>query len=263
MSYASVLAGFSPTSDWTCGEASGHIVDSVAANNSTVETSITYGQTGPLTGSGDNTTAVQGTLGSSSFGIPNATALQLGDTFTIIWWFKRSATQSSVQVLLDLGATGGDGAAFYFTSGNELWMTDSSSGALIIKPTAAITDQNWHMAMWTKATTTSHLYIDGSASETLGSNHVLSASTDAMRWGSDTTGANAFIGTYGQLAFIKGTALTSGNASSLYTAGTTGGGAGAPVEVFLHGGMFKRFEQRAKLWMPKMPRLWTPQLVTA
>lgn len=117
---------------------------------------VTYGVTGAIANDSDTAVTFDGTASAT---VPDDNALDLGDgPFSIEFWFKRSATQDAVQVLL---AKGTNAPLIRFNASNVLQMLRNGGASVVNAGT--FTDQNVHHAVftWDGASDSVHAYVDG------------------------------------------------------------------------------------------------------
>lgn len=117
---------------------------------------VTYGVTGAIANDSDTAVTFDGTASAT---VPDDNALDLGDgPFSIEFWFKRSATQDAVQVLL---AKGTNAPLIRFNGSNVLQMLRNGGASVVNAGT--FTDQNVHHAVftWDGASDSAHAYVDG------------------------------------------------------------------------------------------------------
>jgi Concanavalin A-like lectin/glucanases superfamily len=163
-------------------DASGHLVDSVAGNNTTVETALTYGRPGPgeglpSVGFNDNST--------SKATAPSNAAFNFGDgPLTVEVWCKRNAT-GSLSSIVDRGSTTGDSWILFFQAANTVRFNDSgfTSTNMLVSSTTVTDTVSWHHIVATKTGATRHLYIDGVDVSVSGTNVTLGNSTSVLTIG--------------------------------------------------------------------------------
>ncbi|HEY6019818.1 MAG TPA: LamG-like jellyroll fold domain-containing protein, partial [Candidatus Paceibacterota bacterium] len=210
--YASVLT-YTPGGYWRMGEASGNLADSSGNGNTATQVGAgqTYGVAGGIVG--DPNTAIQFPgVNTSYYTIANNASIDVADTFTIIWWIKKAANGTIMTIV---GRTT-NGFVLRMNASNKLEIVKSFI-AVIGTSTTTITDTNWHMVAWTKATTTNKLYIDGVDVTGTMVNQTISAVGTTIAVGRDgQDGSFPWNGSLDEGVIIKGTALSAANIAALY-----------------------------------------------
>lgn len=151
--YSSVIRPDSPAAYWRLDDAATPAVDIANAHNGVV-TAGTFGVTPSATADGDTAMTFNGTT--SVITVPTAASLHPGDTFSIEAWFKTTAIAGAE--LVDSGAA--NDYQLGITGAGKLF-AQKRGVATIMTSTGAYNDGVWHHVVWTKATTTNHLYVDG------------------------------------------------------------------------------------------------------
>ncbi len=144
---------------------------------------------------------------------------------TMECWVKRSATQSATQRIW--GAANSGGAQLGWNASNQLQVGKIAT-ANIVASTNAITDTTtWHHLVWTKATTTNKLYIDGV--DVTGSVSNQSLTTAAGWWIFEDSSSNNAppSGMAIAMVAIYTTVLSAGTIATHYSLGA----AAAPVNT--------------------------------
>jgi hypothetical protein len=165
---------------------------SALASASAPAPGATLGVTGALVADTDKSVTLDG---SSGYGmVRHAGSLNVGNTFSIEAWVKRTATQSTVQTIVQKGGAG-SGFKLGFAANNKL--TLYRNGTAIVASTTTQTDTSvFHHYVVTKATTTVKLYVDE-----VDVTDVVSATNDIV-----DTGNNLYIGAdQGTGEFLSGT----------------------------------------------------------
>lgn len=154
--YASAVMGDSPIAYWRLGEASGTVAaDSWGTNNGTyvATPTLAVGGASPT----DANTAVKFDGSTQYVTVPDVNTLDLGDTFSLEAWVEWDG---------DTGTNSFIGKG----SGNWDLRVNGSTGKIgftkgitadIVASTTSITANAWHHVVYTKATTTSKIYING------------------------------------------------------------------------------------------------------
>jgi hypothetical protein len=227
-SYASTVAGLSPTGYWRLGDSGSAIRtladSSTSALNATVSGGGYVPVAGALVGDTDTALAFDGRTGYAV--IPagsGSTALPSGNsTWSVEAWFKTSAA-FNFNFLAFLGASSSKTTVqLYLDSGGHVCL--DSWGTAICTPQGSYNGNTWHHAVGTYDGTTAKLYVDG----------VLTASSTALgpeniSYGNAAIGAqynggyaNLFNGALDEVA-IYGSALSASQVAAHYHVGSTGG----------------------------------------
>jgi len=90
--------------------------------------------------------------------VPRIAAYAVGDTMSFEIWFN--LISSGVCGLMSFGHTAGSNGSAYMRINGGGFEVLSTNTAGIAGPNGTYNDGHWHHAVWTKATTTNHMYID-------------------------------------------------------------------------------------------------------
>ena len=124
VSYSAAVLADSPAGYWRFGEASGTTaVDSSASvpkNNGTYLNGPLLGQTGALVGDANKAASLMDGV-NDTVRVSDANSLDVGDSFTLEGWVKRSSSTSS-QSLFNKGANGFQLMLMNAPNGNQLWL---------------------------------------------------------------------------------------------------------------------------------------------
>lgn len=222
--YSTALLAFTPGGYWRMGEAAGQPQDSSGNANHTTITggTPTYSQTGAL--SGDANTAILFNGSTGYFSAPDAATIDPADTFTVMAWIKRTATQGTVQ---DIVSKGTNAFEFRIHSDNKLMLVKENVAAIVSSTTTITDTTGYHFVVATKSGATVKLYIDAVDVTGVVTNATCATNTALLYIGRRSTAADSFFnGTIDEVAVFP-TALTAANIATLYAAGT----ASAPAPV--------------------------------
>lgn len=239
--YTAIIT-LAPTSYWIFGEPSGTSVnDEIGSNDLTLVNTPTLGVTGLATG--DSRTACQFAEASSEHAtVADHADLDLGDVFSILVMVKRDTT--GIMHILNKNS-GADGYALWFDGTDNLRLSNSNFGTTWLFSLSTYADTSTHMILATKNGATRAMYVDGADDTDLGTNATATDNAGTLYVGAPSSGlSNPFDGTMQHLAFWKGTALTSGDAATLWASRTdscwsraqAGVDAGVTV-IHKHGGL--------------------------
>lgn len=203
--------------DWWArvGEAAGSTIaaDEVGSLDGTYVNSPTLEATADLTG--DTSTAVLLTGASGhQIVIPDGTALDGGDVFTVAVRFKRT-TISTLMVMMDKGVTGGTGWAIVWAVENTIRLSSASVGTTVVKSLPITDIAGWHTAIFTKNGATARCYIDGVDVSVAGTNVTFSNTTDDLIIGSEQSGTLPYTGIVDEPMYFK-RALSANEAAELH-----------------------------------------------
>ena len=205
---------------WRMGEPSGTaMLDSSGnANHGTYLGGVTLGQPGALVGD-PNTAALYD--GVNDFGrVPDSNTLDVGDSFTLEGWIKRSST-AKTHHLYNKGANGLHLVVMNQGAGSQVFLRKTNV-TTIARSAGGVGAGTWHHIVATKnGTSSAKIYIDGVLDTVAVSPAVTIANTAfPLTFGvADSTPA-----VYDEFALYD-TALTAAEVAAHYNAGI-GGGAG-------------------------------------
>ena len=187
MSYRSTILNDAPVGYWRLNDSTSSALDHSGNNNTGTSTAVTTGQVSAF--ATDSTSASSSFNGTTStIAIPTAAALHPGDTFSIEAWFKTSTAQP--QRILDGG--GSTDFALYLDNVGHIVM--SKGGVQSVgQTTTTYLDNAWHYIVWTKATTTNHLYVDSVDVTPAIVNRTITTSGANLTIGSTLAGGAAFF----------------------------------------------------------------------
>lgn len=160
-----VLAG-SPAGYWRMGEASGTtMVDSSGnGNNGTYLNGPLLGQAGALVGDPDTAASFDGVNDTAR--VPDANSLDVGDSFTLEGWVKRSSVTKS-QTLFNKGANGFQLVVMNGGSASQVWLRKAGVTTIAKSTVPVPADGAFHHVVATKDGTSVVIYVDGVAGTTV------------------------------------------------------------------------------------------------
>jgi hypothetical protein len=205
------LAGY-----WRLGETSGTTAcDSKATSDGTYLGAYTLGQPGAI--SGDSNTAARFDGASGYVSAPDATALDVGDTFTVEAWVKRANPGTGAWET----AVSKQGGAWLlmFDEFDQLTLRRSKYGN-VASATTPIADTNWHYVAATKNGSSVHLYVDGKDVTGSVSNRTMTDNAEPLAIG-ESSSSSWFDGSVDEVAVYR-TVLSASQIASHYSAGATG-----------------------------------------
>jgi hypothetical protein len=234
--YSDQALARSPDRYYILGEATGNgTMTDAAGNGNGVHTNSPVAGTGPISGVAD--TAKEYTAASSMLSVSNAEVASFSSATkaSIICWMKKSGS-----TLLDcnVGTSANPLFACTWYTDNKIYIQVGNGSTICFNSTAAKTADSafHHVAIVYDATLSgidrTKVYWDGSvevlsAGGTIPSTLGAADGTQKVEIGHSANGYST--GVVGHAQFYGGVALTSGQISSDYAAGTGGGGGAVPV----------------------------------
>jgi CSLREA domain-containing protein len=160
--YPTVVLADTPAGYWRFDELSGTTAldSSGNSNNGTYLNGPLLGQTGAFAGS--NTAASFDGI-NDLVRVPDSSSLDVGDTFSLEGWVKRSSTSGS-QSLLNKGGNGIQLTVMNAANGNQVWLRKANVTTLARSSAGIPADGRFHYIVATKNGTGAgslHIYIDG------------------------------------------------------------------------------------------------------
>lgn len=215
--YQDVAVAGSPVSYWRFGEPSGTAAADVrGVNGGTYVGTPTLGVTG-ISGAGFNTAVtLNGTT--QYVTVPDSTSLDLGDTFSISAWVKRSAT-GNVDYIVSKGT---NGYALHINASNQVRLEKYGVTNGCYSTTTITDTTTWHHVVATRAPGVEHIYVDGEdvTTGTAVATAYANTATALLIGVGATTPTGPFHGSLDEVA-IWGRVLTALEVATLYDAGTT------------------------------------------
>lgn len=233
MSYASEVLADAPKAYYRMQEASGLIQDSSGLGHNATSTggNAVYHTATPLvTDPGDF--SIQHIVG-SWFSIPDHADLDMGDTLTAEAWVY----PTTLGTLLVISGRGGVGALSWGMNTDNTIFAAKANTAIIVSSTITLSISTWYHVAYTKATTTSKIYIDGVDRTGAVTNQTLADVAVPLIVGADYDASAPWLGLLDEVAFYS-TALPQARVQAHYNAAfSTGGGSGdaPPIGVLGRG----------------------------
>jgi subtilisin-like proprotein convertase family protein len=161
VSYSAAVLADNPAGYWRFGEVSGTTAfdssASVPKNNGTYLNGPLLNQTGALVGDSNKAVSFDGV--NDTVRVPDANSLDVGDSFTLEGWVKRSSSTSS-QTLFNKGANGLQLMLMNAPNGNQLWLRKAGI-TTVAKSTGGVPgDGQFHHFVVTKNGPSTVFYID-------------------------------------------------------------------------------------------------------
>lgn len=193
MTYAStILATSGLVSYWRLGDASSPAVDSKGSNNASGVNSPTFGATGILP-SGDTDKAVDLESSSTQYlTVADAASLDLGDIFSVEFWFKPESLGPGDQHVVAKGALAYD---VYINSSGALGLVQPGVANIVAATSNMSTGSVYH-CVCTKTGSTVKLYLNAVDVTGTVSNQTFSDNALALFIGVFNLAGAAFAGTY-------------------------------------------------------------------
>ena len=160
--YPTVVLADSPAGYWRFDEPSGTTAldSSGHGNDGTYLNGPLLGQTGAFAGSN---TAVSFDGINDLVRVPDSNSLDVGDTFSLEGWVKRSSTSGS-QTLFSKGGNGIQLTVMNAANGNQVWLRKANVTTIARSAIGVPADGRFHHIVATKNGTGAgslHIYIDG------------------------------------------------------------------------------------------------------
>lgn len=160
--YADEVLDLSPGGYWRFGEASGTaLLDaSPHANNGTYLGGVTLGAAGAIVGDANTAASYDGVNDTGR--VPDADSLDVGSSFTMEGWIKRSSTAKS-QELFNKGQNGLQLSVMSAGSGNKVFLRKAGVTTIAQSTTGVLADGRYHYVVATMSGngTTAKIYVDG------------------------------------------------------------------------------------------------------
>jgi concanavalin A-like lectin/glucanase superfamily protein len=194
--------------------------DSEGANAGTYANGPLLDQPGALVGDSNRAAKLDGV--NDYVTVPDAATLDVGDTFTLEAWVKRSSTGGGIRDMFNKGL---GTFVLAFNTNNTVFLggdlgTLGPASVITTSPTAVADTTTWHHVVATKAAATaSKLYIDGVDRTGTVSNSTLGNSSSALILGAKA-GTSEFLGATIDEFALYNTALTAATVLDHYKAGT-------------------------------------------
>ena len=162
-SYPSLVLAQNPGGYWRFDEASGTTAfdQSPNHNNGTYLNGVTLGVAGAI--AGDTAASFDGV--NDSVRVPDSNSLDVGDSFTLEGWIKRSSTAQS-QELFNKGGNGLQLTVMSAANGNQVWLRKANVTTIAHSTAGVPADGRFHHIVVTKngtGPTSTVIYIDGVA----------------------------------------------------------------------------------------------------
>lgn len=229
MSYVSEVEADAPKAWYRMQEASGLIQDETAyANHATSSVgTASYQIASPITSEPSDYSIA---FIEDSFSIPDDPDIDFGDTLTVEAWISKDDSIERA-----ICARGSNALTFTVNTGGYLVAYKADVGE-IVTATASIVLSSWYHVAYTKATTTSKLYLNGADVTGTVTDRTLSTTATPLIVGADYNGTSIqWNGGLDEVAFYS-TALSADRILAHYNAalGITGG---PPTLRIVRGGL--------------------------
>lgn len=216
--FEDLLISYAPASYWRLGEAGGTITyDRVGGNHGTYTGGVTLGTASLLAQDADTAATFNGTTGYVT--VPDATSLDVADTFTIVALIDRAAVGTKHYICQKGTASFG----LYVSAANALTLEKVGTADIVASTTTI--DAAKHFIAATKSGSTVKLYIDGIEVTGTVTNQTCAGTAIAFEIGRSAVPGNYFSGILDEVALFS-TALTATQIAALqsvYANGELGG----------------------------------------
>lgn len=211
--YKQVILSDSPGGYWRLNEASGNFTDSTAnGNTGTTHGTITYAQVGGILHDYDYCVSMAAAT-SDYISVATNASLPSGDTFTVEFAFKRSATQSVKQYLVCQAA---NGFGIFFDSTNHLAIEKVGVGTICTSTATYTSTAAWYYVQIVKnAGTSCQIIVNGVDVSGAVSNQTIAPASAAVNFGASTAPASYYTGFLDEIA-IWPSVVTLANLKSHY-----------------------------------------------
>lgn len=219
MSYASTVLADGAVGFWQMAEPSGTTAtDTAGTKSGTYSGTVTLGQTG-IPGGGGATAALFTRAGNGLLTVGDAAGLHVGNTGTTEIWAKLATASIHQNLWSDTNT--GHGFTMDIIATNKFETANTGSAVVADSTTTLAVDGSFHHIVWTKATSTNHMYIDGVDRTGSVTDHTLANSLSLVIGGlSAGSGVQYFDGTLAMAALYP-TALSAATVSNHFTLGST------------------------------------------
>ena len=160
--YADEVLDLSPGGYWRFGEPSGTALldSSPNANNGTYLGGVTLGAAGAIVGDANTAASYDGVNDTGR--VPDANSLDVGSSFTMEGWIKRSST-AKTQELFNKGANGLQLSVMNAGSGNKVFLRKAGVTTIAQSTSGVPADGRYHYVAATMNGTgaTAKIYVDG------------------------------------------------------------------------------------------------------
>jgi Tol biopolymer transport system component len=217
--YAQQVLAAVPAGYWRFGEASGTTAldSSGNANNGTYLNGPLLGLPGALAGDANTAASFDGV--NDSVRVPDANSLDVGDSFTLEGWIKRSSATKAYE-LFNKGGNGLQLTVMSAANGNQVWLRKANVSTIARSSAGVPADGRFHYVVATKnGPNSAHIYIDGVESTVAVSPAQVIANT---AFPLTFTGAGTNQHTLDEFALYDGV-LTPAQIMAHYQAGVGGG----------------------------------------
>lgn len=217
MKYSDEVLADSPKAYYRMQELSGLIQDSSGLGHhatSVIDGGLVYNPAGEPTGAinDEGNTCIGFT--NSDFSIPDHADLDFGDTLSVeAWIFK-----SDIGVLRAISGRGSGALTWGTNTDNTLFTAKADVGIIVSSTIALSSVDTWYHVVYTKATTTSKIYVNGVDRTGTVTNQTLADVAVPLKVGGDYNDTLLWFGALDEVAFYS-TALSATRVLEHYRAG--------------------------------------------
>ncbi|MEA2470026.1 MAG: hypothetical protein QOE38_1025, partial [Thermoleophilaceae bacterium] len=214
-SYSSAVSGTSGLAGYWRLDDSGlpTACSATGVNPGSYQGGVTLGRQGAIAGDADAAAAFDGSTGDVS--VPDAASLDLGDSFSVEAWVKRSTLGGSANQVV--ASKQNNAWVLMFNPSNQLVLRQSAVADVAVSNATVADTSAWHYVAVTKNGAAVHLYIDGRDVTGSVSNRTMADNTLPLVIG-QSTGTAYFAGAIDEVAVYRG-ALSAAQVSSHWSAG--------------------------------------------
>jgi hypothetical protein len=230
LSYDDTLAALNPTILIHADEASGATaVDTMVGNDGTIAGTVTYRVAGPAAGIpyGMSLTGASGTIT-----LADSVDTNLGATFTIVAWIRKTTTSNGDFLFKGKGTAGGYG----LTQSASLARLQDGLGSNMLRQTTSDSELTWELYAFVRNGTTGIFELNANDDTTVSAATVMTDNTGTLVIGGSATFEIA------GLAIWDGTALTSAQIQTLWDARNNAAAAVAAFDPAPFAGLYQTDE---------------------
>lgn len=235
--YDSEVTTDTPSGYWKLNEAPGATTVVSQVNSPAMDGTpdgVTFGEPGLLSSSADTSAGfiddgIHGSGHRAHFDVAAGTHADLGDVFSVEFWFDTTILNSGTRKIFDknVGANGAPTVTIDSTIPATVNLGKTSGGVftLIASSSGGLVTNNTYHVVCTKNGSASHIYINGEDLTVAGTNATCTDNASVIRWGDN---ASNFQSNIQAGAIYPGVELSAARVLAHYVAGIA---AAAPVNV--------------------------------
>ena len=220
--YYNAMIALSMDGYWRLHETSGtDVLDEIASTDGTYTGTVSLDEAGPLRSGLGAAVDFAGT-GYADFG----DVLDLGDTCSVGFWFKRNAFGVGGTTSQYLYSAGTLQPNIFIYDGNDGIFVNDNDAVTMVASSRDVSDRGWHFLVYTRNGTGASgqkLYLDGKeVSASQAGSPSFAGSSSALVLGADYTGSQPFDGRMSEAFNVDGVVLTPAEILNLFEIGVGG-----------------------------------------